>query len=279
MSDIILTEISKKPMSFTLPVVGAAGAFAGLLVGTAQGSGLVGLVAGALLLAALAYVALEISGSDRERPFKYGLLALFLVAGYGFGSLPGLVIGGLFGWFFGWFIFWLGEGRYRAKLPPYLTSGQVLWHYTFRVICGAIFIFLITPILVVMPLSFNAENFFTFTPEMLRFDPAGYSLKHYRDFFQSNDWQSALRNSLMIAPAATMLSVSLRHAGRHRPQPAACAVPPRDHGDPDLSDDRAPDHFCGRDVFLLLADRPAGHLSRAWCWLMPRSASRSSSSP
>ena len=43
---------------------------------------------------------------------------------------------------------------------------------------------------------------------MLRFDPAGYSLKHYRDFFQSNAWQSALRNSLLIAPAATFLSVS-----------------------------------------------------------------------
>ena len=67
-------------------------------------------------------------------------------------------------------------------LPPYLTAGQVLWHYAFRVLCGAIFVFLITPILVVMPLSFNAENFFTFTPEMLSFDPEGYSLKHYRDF-------------------------------------------------------------------------------------------------
>ena len=48
------------------------------------------------------------------------------------------------------------------------------------------FVFLITPILVVMPLSFNAENFFTFTPEMLRFDPEGYSLRHYRDFFTSS---------------------------------------------------------------------------------------------
>ena len=122
--------------------------------------------------------------------------------------LPGVVVGGLFGWFFGWFIYWIGHGRYRANLVPYLTSGEVLWHYTFRVICGLVFFFLITPIIVVMPLSFNAENFFTFTPEMLRFDPEGYSLKHYRDFFTNDDWQQALRNSILIAPVATLLAVS-----------------------------------------------------------------------
>jgi len=106
-------------------------------------------------------------------------------------------------------IYWIYEGRYRAYLPPYLTAGQVLWHYAFRVICGAIFVFLITPILVVLPLSFNAQDFFTFTPEMLRFDPEGYSLKHYRDFFSNNEWQRSFKNSLIIAPIATIISVSL----------------------------------------------------------------------
>jgi len=93
-------------------------------------------------------------------------------------------------------------------LPPYATTGQRIWFYAFRVICGLIFFFLIAPILVVIPLSFNAQDFFTFTPEMLRFDPEGYSLKHYRDFFGNSDWQHALYNSVRIAPAATILSVS-----------------------------------------------------------------------
>ena len=52
-------------------------------------------------------------------------------------------------------------------------TGQRTWYYTFRVICGLIFFFLIFPILVIMPLSFNAQDFFTFTKEMLSFDPAG----------------------------------------------------------------------------------------------------------
>ncbi|MEM5470198.1 ABC transporter permease [Hoeflea sp. AS60] len=72
-----------------------------------------------------------------------------------------------------------------------------------------IFFFLIAPIVTVMPLSFNAENFFTFTPAMLAFDPEGYSLKHYRDFFTNPDWQQALVNSVQIAPAATIISVTL----------------------------------------------------------------------
>ncbi len=94
-------------------------------------------------------------------------------------------------------------------LPIYATTPQRIWYYAFRVICALIFIFLITPILVIMPLSFNAENFFTFTPEMLRLDPDGYSLKHYQDFFTNNEWQRSLKNSLIIAPIATIISVSL----------------------------------------------------------------------
>ncbi|PWK60611.1 putative spermidine/putrescine transport system permease protein [Roseicyclus mahoneyensis] len=95
------------------------------------------------------------------------------------------------------------------RLPPYATTGQRVWFYAFRVICGLIFFFLMAPILVVIPLSFNAQNFFTFTPGMLAFDPDAYSLRHYRDFFTNPDWQQALSNSLKIAPVATLLSVSL----------------------------------------------------------------------
>lgn len=200
-----LTPISRTPVSFYVPVVAAAGAFAGLLVGTAQGSSALGVLGGAAAMAVLAFAMTQLA--NNEKAMRWALAALFVIVGFAIGGLPGAVVGGLFGWFFGWFTFWLFEGRYRAKVPPYLTAGQVLWHYAFRVICGAILVFLITPILVVMPLSFNAEDFFTFTPEMLRFDPAGYSLKHYRDFLTNSDWQNALWNSVRIAPAATVLSV------------------------------------------------------------------------
>jgi putative spermidine/putrescine transport system permease protein len=95
------------------------------------------------------------------------------------------------------------------SLQPYATTGQRTWFYGFRVIVALILLFLIFPILVIIPLSFNALPYFTFTPEMLRLDPAGYSLEHYREFFSDSDWQNALWNSLSIAPAATLISVTL----------------------------------------------------------------------
>lgn len=95
-----------------------------------------------------------------------------------------------------------------SDLPPYASTGQKAWYYGFRTICGLILFFLIMPIVVIVPLSFNATDFFTFTKEMLALDPAGYSLKHYEDFFTNNDWQTALINSVRIAPMATILSTS-----------------------------------------------------------------------
>jgi len=97
-----------------------------------------------------------------------------------------------------------------SSLPTYASTGQRIWFYTFRyLICGFILFFLIAPILTIIPLSFNAQDFFTFTPEMLALKPEGYSLKHYEDFFTNSDWQNALKNSFMIAPAATLLATAL----------------------------------------------------------------------
>ncbi|MEM9125873.1 MAG: ABC transporter permease [Pseudomonadota bacterium] len=202
-----LTPISRKPMSMVLPSVALAGAFAGVFVGAGNGSVFLGILGGAALIAAVAWVYITVLKNEQLARwiniFGFGIVG-FLASG-----LMGGVLGLLSGWFFVWFIYWLYEGRYRRKLLPYLTPKQVFYHYLFRVICGAIFFFLITPILVVLPLSFNAQDFFTFTPEMLRLDPEGYSLKHYRDFFTNNEWQRSFKNSLIIAPIATIISVSL----------------------------------------------------------------------
>ncbi len=96
-----------------------------------------------------------------------------------------------------------------AAFPPYTSIPERIWHYAFRVICGCIFFFLIFPLVVVVPLSFNAVPFFTFTQEMLTFDPAGYSLKWYEDFFTNVNWQGAVQNSVIIAVFATLLSTTL----------------------------------------------------------------------
>jgi len=96
-----------------------------------------------------------------------------------------------------------------AALPPYLSLPERIWHYAFHGICIAIFFFLIFPLLVIIPLSFNAVPFFTFTQEMLTFDPAGYSTKWYEDFFTNLNWRGAVWNSLIIAFFSTIIATTL----------------------------------------------------------------------
>jgi len=116
-----------------------------------------------------------------------------------------------------------------AQLPPYTSTGERIWHYTFRCICGVIFLFLILPVLIVLPLSFNVEPYFSFTPGMLTFDTEAFSLRWYKDIFRNGmqapdapldwawlsdtwnngQWMRAIRNSFFIGICATLLSTAL----------------------------------------------------------------------
>ena len=94
-------------------------------------------------------------------------------------------------------------------VPTYAGPLERTWYYTFRVICGLILFFLIAPIAVMVPLSFNAQPYFTYTREMLSFDPDGYSLRWYREFFNSTSWLNSIRNSVLIAICATLVATGL----------------------------------------------------------------------
>ena len=94
-------------------------------------------------------------------------------------------------------------------LPPYAGPLETTWYYSFRFLCACIFIFLITPILVIIPLSFNVEPYFTFTEGMLAFDPDSYSLRWYRDFVNNTQWTHSVENSFIIAISSTILATFL----------------------------------------------------------------------
>lgn len=94
-------------------------------------------------------------------------------------------------------------------IPSYATRGERIWHYIFLGICGLVFLFLIGPLLVIIPLSFNAEPYFTFSKAMVTFDPAGYSLRWYQDFFTSSEWLNAIKNSFIIGISSTLLATVL----------------------------------------------------------------------
>jgi putative spermidine/putrescine transport system permease protein len=84
---------------------------------------------------------------------------------------------------------------------------------------GAVSLFLVLPILVVIPLSFNPEPYFSFTTSMLLLQPEGWSLRWYREVGESAQWRLALRNSVTIAiivtPVATALGTAAALGLRH----------------------------------------------------------------
>jgi putative spermidine/putrescine transport system permease protein len=95
--------------------------------------------------------------------------------------------------------------RELRALPSYVGPLGRAWHVTFRLACGLILLFLITPILVIIPLSFNAEPYFTYPMP-------GLSLRWYEDFFigeKSAVWLLAIKNSVFVAIWVTLLSTTL----------------------------------------------------------------------
>ena len=115
------------------------------------------------------------------------------------------------------------------SLPNYTPLHYKIWHYTYLTICGLVFFFLIAPLFVILPLSFNAEQYIHFSSKMLALDPEGFSLRWYKDMIwgTKNPWGLATKNSLIIAFFATIGSTilgtvaALGLSSRHMPYKAA----------------------------------------------------------
>lgn len=71
-----------------------------------------------------------------------------------------------------------------------------------RITVGLIIIVLISPILVVIPMSFSSSSFF-------EFPPPSYSLKWYGSFFNNQEWVIGLLRSLFIALFTSVLATIL----------------------------------------------------------------------
>ena len=115
------------------------------------------------------------------------------------------------------------------SLPNYTPLHYRIWHYTYLIICGLVFFFLIAPLFVILPLSFNAEQYIHFSAKMLALDPEGFSLRWYEDMIwgTKNPWGLAAKNSIIIAFFATIGSTilgtvaALGLSSRHMPYKAA----------------------------------------------------------
>jgi putative spermidine/putrescine transport system permease protein len=87
-------------------------------------------------------------------------------------------------------------------LPPYTTRPERVWHYAHWTICWLIFLYLVAPVLVVLPLSFNPEPYFSYPLKE-------FSLRWWEFMVNSPHWRLAARNSVLIAVSVTVLSTVL----------------------------------------------------------------------
>ena len=136
MSSVAFNPEQGRPLhpfaTFTLPLVAVFGGLLGFIGGQAAGLGpLEGFIFGAVIAAALAF---GLTRFVAPRPGRWLATAICAALGFSAGGFPGALGGIILGALLGWAIYWLHRGDYRRGVPVYATSGQVLWHNSFKFI-------------------------------------------------------------------------------------------------------------------------------------------------
>jgi len=88
------------------------------------------------------------------------------------------------------------------NFPAYVTVWGRLGRFAHLGVSLAVLLFLVLPVLVVMPLSFSSQPYFTYPLP-------GLSLRWYQDFLGSPDWMLALNNTLITAFSSTAIATVL----------------------------------------------------------------------
>jgi putative spermidine/putrescine transport system permease protein len=96
-----------------------------------------------------------------------------------------------------------------SQFPSYFTFWHILGHYLLKWGAYAVLGFLMIPVLVIIPLSFNVEPYFSFTSGMLTLDPDAYSTRWYASVFADANWRLSIKNSFIIGIASAIIATGL----------------------------------------------------------------------
>ena len=97
----------------------------------------------------------------------------------------------------------------KHQFPSYYTVWHMSGFYALKFSAWSVLFFLVLPIVVIIPLSFNTEPYFTFTKGMVMLDPTAYSMRWYKEIWTNENWMLAIRNSFIIGFFATIIATSL----------------------------------------------------------------------
>ncbi|MFK7859339.1 MAG: ABC transporter permease [Granulosicoccus sp.] len=87
----------------------------------------------------------------------------------------------------------------RSASDTQVTHAQRLWLYIFSVI---VMMLLVTPTLIVIPMSFSDSQYLEFPPE-------NWSLRWYRHYFGSSEWMAATRASFKAATLTMLVATPI----------------------------------------------------------------------
>ncbi|HDR9348460.1 TPA: ABC transporter permease, partial [Burkholderia multivorans] len=90
----------------------------------------------------------------------------------------------------------------RPLFAPHMSFVERAWYVALRVLVVLTLLYLILPVLAIVPLSFSSSTF-------LVYPIPGFSTRWYENLIASDEWRMAAKNSFIVAPSATLVATVL----------------------------------------------------------------------
>jgi putative spermidine/putrescine transport system permease protein len=90
----------------------------------------------------------------------------------------------------------------KPLFAPHTSAVERVWYFALRALVVLTLLYLILPVLAIVPLSFSSSTF-------LVYPIPGWSLRWYENLVMSDEWRMAAKNSFIVGPAATVVATVL----------------------------------------------------------------------
>lgn len=90
----------------------------------------------------------------------------------------------------------------KPMFAPHTSAIERIWYFALRILCVLTLLYLILPVLAIVPLSFSSSTF-------LVYPIPGWSMRWYHNLVMSQEWRMAAKNSFIVAPSATLVATIL----------------------------------------------------------------------
>ena len=90
----------------------------------------------------------------------------------------------------------------KPLFAPHTSLIERVWYFALRGLAVLTLLYLILPVLAIVPLSFSSSTF-------LVYPIPGWSMRWYQNLIASDEWRMAAKNSFIVAPSATVVATFL----------------------------------------------------------------------